>query len=143
MAEVRWQRFSVLGKHAQLCFVKEGGRAELREVFLLLGGGGGGGGGCLGCLTSILCVLFVFFVFFDSSRKTSLKFGFNAEGVLSDRFLAKEAVHKEETVNGGGPDGMNFDGRPRRRHGQGRGVGTFCWERGVALGGVDHAWMCG
>ena len=45
-----------------------------------------------------------------------------------------------ETVNGGRwDDGMNFDGRPRRRHGQGRGVGTFCWERGVA----DHAWMGG
>ena len=27
---------------------------------------------------------------------------------------------------------MKFDGRPRRRHGQGRGVGTFCWERGAA-----------
>ena len=30
---------------------------------------------------------------------------------------------------------MNFDGRPRRRHGQGRG----CMERGVAWGDVDHA----
>ena len=33
--------------------------------------------------------------------------------------LSGEGGHEEETVNGGGLDRMNFDGRPRRRHGQG------------------------
>ena len=76
-------------------WVGRGGGRLINSVFhVLLNNsegwvGWGGGGGCLGRLTSILRVLFVFL---DFSRKPILKLGFlvwrfNAEGVLSDRFL--------------------------------------------------------
>ena len=66
--------------------------------------------------------------------KTNSEIGFSFGRSIGSLFA--ERGHEEEMVNGGGSDGMNFDGRPQRRHGQGRGFGTLLGEgRGVGRRG--------
>ena len=76
----------------------------------------------LGHLTSVLRVLFVFL---DSSRKPL------ESGSRLRKVFYRIAFKRKRPRRGDG------DGRPRRRHSQRRGVGTFCWERGVAWGGAS------
>ena len=93
-----------------------GGRGGCLSHSQGLAGGRGGGGGVPWTLNVYSARALCFLGFFP---KTNSEIGFSFGASMRKAFYRIASWR-------------SFHGRPPGRHGQGRGFGTFCWERGVA-----------